>query len=427
MIVTSDDESSYDIAPTLRFFAQPLELLPPPPAEIHGEVPLEYIDPIAGHPKLGRRGETNYVRPVDHLEEGKDSSRGTSDGELFESTRSPSDIGSSEGVSDAPGSFMDRKKKSPRDGEHLSKYKDIRGYRLHAERGCTFWRFSIEVELRDKEQRIAYRINRGPATGFWVPAKGQSMNIMFHSCNGFSMSVNPDELSGPDPLWRDVLNNHQSRPFHVMLGGGDQLYCDAVMRQTTHFKDWLMIRNPLHKHNAPFTVEMQDELEAFYLERYCMWFSQGLFGLANSQIPMVNMYDDHDIIDGFGSYPDHFMKSPVFSGLGNVAFKYYMLFQQQSIVEETEETEPSWSLGLKPGPYIHELSRNLFMHLGSKIALLAVDCRTERMRDQVVRDDTWDKLIDRCYSEIVKGKTEHLLVLLGVPIAYPRLVWLENM
>lgn len=427
MIVTADDHSSYDIAPTLRIFAQPLEILPPPPTEVHGELPHEYVDPVAGHPKLGRQGETQYVRPVDHLAEGKDSSRGTSDGDLFEKTRSPPDIVLPEGYTDAPGSFWDRKRHSPRDGEKLSKYKDVRGYRLHAERGYTFWRFSIEIELREKEQRIAYRINRGPATGFWVPAKGQSMNIMFHSCNGFSHSVNPDELSGPDPLWRDVLNNHQSRPFHVMLGGGDQLYCDSVMHQTTLFKDWLGIRNPLHKHNAPFTAEMQDELESFYLERYCMWFSQGLFGLANSQIPMVNMYDDHDIIDGFGSYPDHFMKAPVFSGLGNVAFKYYMLFQQQSLIEETEETEPSWALGLKPGPYIHELSRSLFMHLGSKIALLAVDCRTERTRDMVVRDETWDKLIDRCYAEIVKGKTEHLLVLLGVPIAYPRLVWLENM
>lgn len=426
MIVTADDESSYDIAPTLRIFAQPLDILPPPPTEVHGEVPHEYVDPIAGHPKLGRRGETRYVRPVHHLEEGKDSSRGTSDGDLFEKTRSPTDFALPKGAIDAPGSFMDRKRHSPRSGEELSKYKDVRGYRLHAERGYTFWRFSIEVELREKEQRIAYRINRGPATGFWVPAKGQSMNIMFHSCNGFSHSVNPDELSGPDPLWRDVLNNHQSRPFHVMLGGGDQLYCDSVMHQTTLFREWLAIRNPLHKHNAPFTVEMQHELESFYLERYCMWFSQGLFGLANSQIPMVNMYDDHDIIDGFGSYPDHFMKTPVFSGLGNVAFKYYMLFQQQSLVDETEEFEPSWALGLKPGPYIHELSRSLFMHLGSKIALLAVDCRTERTRDMVVRDETWDKLVDRCYAEIVKGKTEHLLVLLGVPIAYPRLVWLEN-
>lgn len=427
MIVTADDESSYDIAPTLRLFAQPIKLLPPPPAEVHGEVPPEYEDPVAGHPKLGRKGETCYVRPVHHLQEGKDHSKDDSDEGLFEKRRSPPDIDLSEGATEAPGSFADRKKKSPLDGEKLGKYKDVRGYRLHAERGYTFWRFSVEVELRDEEQRIAYRINRGPATGFWVPSKGQSMNIMFHSCNGFSLSVNPDELSGPDPLWRDVLNNHQSRPFHVMIGGGDQLYCDAVMRQTKHFQEWLMIRNPLHKHNAPFTAEMQDELEAFYLERYSMWFSQGLFGLANSQIPMVNMYDDHDIIDGFGSYPHHFMTSPVFSGLGNVAFKYYMLFQHQSVIDETEETESSWALGVKPGPYIHEKSRSLFMSLGSKIALLAVDCRTERMRDQVVKDQTWDKLMDRCYSEIIKGKTEHLLVLLGVPIAYPRLVWLENM
>ncbi len=115
-----------------------------------------------------------------------------------------------------------------------------------------------------------------------------------------------------------------------MIGGGDQIYNDAVIAQTRLFQDWLMIKNTLHKHNAPFTPELQDELESFYLDRYCMWFSQGLFGLANSQIPMVNMYDDHDIIDGFGSYPHHFMESPVFSGLGNVAFKYYMLFQHRA-------------------------------------------------------------------------------------------------
>jgi hypothetical protein len=121
------------------------------------------------------------------------------------------------------------------------------------------------------------------------------------------------------------------------------------------------------------------------------------------------------------------MNSPVFSGLGNVAFKYYMLFQHQSIVSETEKTEPSWVLGTQPGPYINELSRSMFMSLGGKIALLAVDARTERSRQEVIRDDTWKKMMDRCYGEIDKGKVEHLLVLMGVPVAYPRLVWLENM
>ncbi|KIH94451.1 hypothetical protein SPBR_05468 [Sporothrix brasiliensis 5110] len=427
MIVTRDTDSSYEIAPTLRLFSQPLDVLPPPPSEVEGTLSPEYVDPLVGHPKLGRNGETLYVRPVEHLEQAKDLSRDESDEGLFEKTKSPVDgVGPAGQAVDLPGSFADRLKKTDLDGEKAGKFKDVRGFRLHFERGVTFWRFNIEVELLDKQQRIAYRINRGPATGFWVPAKGQSMHIMFYSCNGFSLSVKPDEFSGPDPMWRDVLNNHQTQPFHVMIGGGDQLYNDAIMNQTTIFQEWLTIRNPLTKGNMPFTPEMQDEMEEFYLNRYAMWFSQGLFSLANSQIPMVNMYDDHDIIDGFGSYPQHFMQSPVFAGLGNVAFKYYMLFQHQSVIGETEESEPSWILGQTPGPYINEVSRSTFMHLGAKVALLAVDCRTERTREEVLREDTWKRIVDRCYKEIEKGQTEHLLVQLGIPIAYPRLVWLEN-
>ena len=204
------------------------------------------------------------------------------------------------------------------------------------------------------------------------------MNIMFHSCNGFSLSVNPDQFSGPDPLWRDVLNTHQTRPFHVMIGVGDQVYNDRVMVDTKFFATWTQLRNPIEKHHAPFTEDMREELESFYLDRYAMWFSQGLFGLANSQIPMVNIYDDHDIIDGFGSYPDEFQRAPVFMGIGNIAFKYYMLFQHQSVPEETQADEPSWLLGARPGPYIQQLSRSVFLNLGRNIAFLGLDCRTER-------------------------------------------------
>lgn len=427
MIVTQDADSSYEIAPTLRLFVQDVELLPPPPHSVKGELSPEYVDPIAGHPKIGRRGETVYVRPVEHLEEAKDLSRDETDEGLFEQSRSPPDVPPKNGEKDLPGSFASRRKRVGIDGEKVQKYKDVRGFRLHVERGYTFWRFNIEVELREKQQRIAYRINRGPATGFWVPARGQTMNMMFYSCNGFSLSVKTDELSGPDPMWRDVLNNHQTRPFHLMIGGGDQIYNDCVADDCALFGEWLDLRNPVHKHTAALTPEMQNELETFYLERYCMWFSQGLFGMATSQIPMVNMYDDHDIFDGYGSYPHHYMNSPIFRGLGAIAFKYYMLFQQQSIMDETEATEPSWIVGEQPGPYIGELSRSLFMHVGSKAALVAVDCRMERTEHDVVSDATWEKIVNRLYAEVRRGQVEHLLVLVGIPVAYPRLVWLENM
>lgn len=425
MIVTADSHSSYELAPTLRLFVQPVDLLPPPPAQVDGEMDElapEYIDPIAGLPKLGRDGRTLYIRPVDSLPEGteaRDLSKDESDTGLYEAKRSQMD-----GSSDAGKAGH---KNSHYDGEKVGKYKEIRGFRLHAELGVTFWKFNLEVELRETQQRIAYRINRGPATAFWVPAKGQAMNIMFHSCNGFSYGVDANAFSGPDPMWRDVLNTHQTQPFHVMLGGGDQIYNDAVQRETTIFKAWTEIRDQHRKNRQPFSEEMQRELERFYLNRYAMWFSQGLFGLANSQIPMINIYDDHDLIDGFGSYSGHYMSSPVMSGLGAVAFKYYMLFQHQSSIDEGEDTEPSWILGTEPGPYIQEMSRSIFTFLGRSIAFLGIDCRTERMLDEVVCPETYDKLFARLKAEIVKGQTKHLIVLLGVPIAYPRVVWLENM
>ena len=75
------------------------------------------------------------------------------------------------------------------------------------------------------------------------------------------------------------------------------------------------------------------------------------------------------------------MSTPVFTGLGAVAFKYYMLFQHQSVMGETEQTEPSWLLGTSPGPYINQRSRSLFMFLGRKVAFLGLDCRTERRVD----------------------------------------------
>ena len=43
-------------------------------------------------------------------------------------------------------------------------------------------------------------------------------------------------------------------------------------------------------------------------------------------------------------------------------------------------------------------------------------------REEVVSEHTYDLIWDRCYREIERGQVKHLIVLLGVPIAYPRLV-----
>lgn len=86
---------------------------------------------------------------------------------------------------------------------------------------------------------------------------------------GFSQSVHPEDLSGPDPLWLDVLRKHKEAPWHVMLGGGDQIYNDGLPKKSKLFKAWLQISNLHHKFATPFTTELADEIEEFYLGHYC--------------------------------------------------------------------------------------------------------------------------------------------------------------
>ena len=196
MIVTTDTESTYEPAPTLHLFPEPMELLPPPPhdagTEDHNDFPSEYHDPIAGLPKLSRTGKTVYVKPADDLGEAMDLSRVENDEGLFEETRTaavPTSYGTPDfhhirnGPQNGRTPPRGQGQRTPKKGHRVG------GVRLHAERGVTFWRFNLEVELGHHEARIAYSINNGPAVGFWVPARGHSMNVMFHSCNGFSMSV----------------------------------------------------------------------------------------------------------------------------------------------------------------------------------------------------------------------------------------------
>lgn len=50
------------------------------------------------------------------------------------------------------------------------------------------------------------------------------------------MGVDPDKFKGAgfengfDPLWADLLQKHEERPIHCLVGGGDQLYCDSYVR-----------------------------------------------------------------------------------------------------------------------------------------------------------------------------------------------------
>lgn len=92
-----------------------------------------------------------------------------------------------------------------------------------------------------------------------------------------------------------------------------------------------------------------------------------------------------------------------------------------------EEEDPAYIIGAKAGPYVEEHSRSIYCQLGARIAFLGIDARTERTRHQINYPETYNLVFDRLDREVKANPgIKHLILLLGVPIAYPRLQWLEN-
>jgi hypothetical protein len=209
-------------------------------------------------------------------------------------------------------------------GQFKAQPRTFSSQKLYEDPGKAFWRFTLDLPIQAFEAKWEYSISPVAAGSvsnktFVVQSKSQSMRIMFHSCNGFSVGTDIDAWSGP-ALWNDVLRMHAQQPFHVMIGGGDQIYNDGV-RVDGPLKPWTDISNPHKRREFPFGEQMRADCDEYYFKNYVQWYGQEPFKSANCAIAQLNIWDDHDIIDGFGSYTDRFMRCAVFRGIGGVAHK----------------------------------------------------------------------------------------------------------
>jgi hypothetical protein len=99
----------------------------------------------------------------------------------------------------------------------------VKATKLYSDPANTFWRFDLRVPMQQSELHCEYDIpalsfttdGKRARQSFFVPAISESMRIMFHSCNGFSVGTDEAAWSGP-ALWNDVLRVHEKTPFHVM-------------------------------------------------------------------------------------------------------------------------------------------------------------------------------------------------------------------
>lgn len=135
---------------------------------------------------------------------------------------------------------------------------------------------------------------------------------------------------------------------------------------------------------------------------------------------MVNMLDDHDLIDGFGTYPDTLMKAPVFNHIGSRGYFWYLLFQlfinDEVDGKALDKPHPNKSMIIGgDGTFIPFPNHSLLVYMGPKQWLLAIDCRAERKVDLICGELSYKRIFDRL-RQLPSG-VEHLVVLLGVPLA----------
>lgn len=174
-------------------------------------------------------------------------------------------------------------------------------HRLYSDSRNTFWAFDIEVPMEEVEVKYEYFVpelrfssdHKPKTNSFFIPAENESMRIMFHSCNGFSVGTDEDAWSGA-ALWNDVMRKHQAVPYHVMVGGGDQIYNDGI-RVNGPLRPWTDIHNPQKRRDYPFPEKLRTECDDYYLKNYIRWYNTEPFSTANGQIPQLNIWDDHDV------------------------------------------------------------------------------------------------------------------------------------
>ena len=117
-------------------------------------------------------------------------------------------------------------------------------------------------------------------------------------------------------------------PLHLLLMGGDQIYSDDMWTAVPALRDWCDL--PWSQRiAAPFTPALRSALETHFSRLYLDHFGAPETAALLAQVPSVMMWDDHDILDGWGSHPHELHDSPVFQGIFAVAKAAFELFQRQ--------------------------------------------------------------------------------------------------
>lgn len=277
--------------------------------------------------------------------------------------------------------------------------------------GRSAFRFRFEVPLEDRPTQIRYTVT-GRSFTVSVPARGDAPTMAYASCNGFSSAKVMKGVKDKNAMWRRMAEQHATSPYHLLLLGGDQVYADAMWDTVSELRRWAAL--PYGAGNdAEATEELIESTADFFFDLYADRWSQPEIATMMASVPMVAMWDDHDLMDGWGSYPVRRQQCEVFQkGIWPGARKAFRVFQQHLADGETHAAAIAPAFGFSRG------------HSSGPVAILALDMRSERTDSQVLSPGHWNEVFGWLDT---LGDVKHLLVMSSIPVVYPGFDTLERL
>ncbi|KAK9451648.1 uncharacterized protein V1518DRAFT_409150 [Limtongia smithiae] len=313
--------------------------------------------------------------------------------------------------------------------EDLAQMRAIDPILIYQFQNYRFFRYNLQLTQLpdDRGQYWTYAITHLGVT-FTYPflvagARETSWRFVAFSCADFSLSVKEEErreLGGVGYLWEDVLTQHRRvGGLHAMLGGGDQIYADRMWPEIASLQDWLHTKGKENRRRYEWTPRLEDDMNLAYFFFYTSHFDRAGIRDCLAQIPNLFQIDDHDIFDGFGSYPDYMQKSNLFTNIGRIAFQFYMLFQHHTTEHILHTHAEPWDLFTVTGRGWHFIK-----YMGPECAVVGPDTRAEREMKSIIGEATHRELFRR--MEALPTSIRHIVLMLAVPIVYPRLTMVEH-
>lgn len=112
-------------------------------------------------------------------------------------------------------------------------------------------------------------------------------------------------------------------------------------------------------------------------------------------------------------------QSNVFQGIGKIAFEFYLIFQhhttQQWLYQHPDPNDLITATGQ---------GWSFIKYFGPSTVILGLDTRTERDKHRIMSQQSYDVMFNRLRQ--VPPSAIHCVIMLAVPIVYPRLEAVEK-